>query len=312
VDVDAGPQKSDRSANWLVWKDVVVDGRKAVYGEAGTGAPVLFLHGWGLDQKAYKRGLSRLVAVGLRVIAPALPGFGGTPAMPDHNCTIGSYGAWLARFVEAVGVHEPVLVIGHSFGGGVGICLACDHPDKVRGLVLVNSIGASAWSRHGSVVYSMAQRPLWDWGLHFQADLWPLGQARRVLPVIVAEALPNIRHEPLAFWRSAQLARCADLTAQLETLKHRGLPIVVLWGSRDRIITRAAFDQMCDLLGKPDTVTVEGSHSWLIADPDAFGEVMTNVIGVAAMAQALPGSKRNADHEVNSLLTGERPRQPAS
>jgi len=306
------PQKPDRSANWLVWKDVVVDGRKAVYGEAGTGAPVLFLHGWGLDHKAYKRALSRLGAVGLRGMAPTLAGFGGTPAMHDHNCTIGSYGAWLARFVEAVGVHEPVLVIGHSFGGGVGISLACDYPDKVRGLVLVNSIGASAWSRHGSVVYSMAQRPLWDWGLHFPADLWPLGQARRVLPVIVAEALPNIRHEPLAFWRSAQLARCADLTPQLETLKHRGLPIVVLWGSRDRIITRVAFDQMCDLLGKPDTVTVEGSHSWLIADPDAFGEVMTNVIGVAAMAQALPGSKRNADHEVNSLLTGERARRRAS
>jgi hypothetical protein len=69
---------------------------------------------------------------------------------------------------------------------------------------------------------------------------------------------------------------------------------------------------MCDLLGQPDTVTVEGSHSWLIANPDAFGEVMTNVLGVAAMAQAQPGSKRNADREVNWLLTGERPRQRAS
>jgi len=38
---------------------------------------------------------------------------------------------------------------------------------------------------------------------------------------------------------------------------------------------------MCALLGDPHTVTVEGTHSWMIADPDAFGEVMTNVLAVA-------------------------------
>ena len=283
----------DPSAHWLTWKVVLVDGRRAVYGEAGSGPTVLFLHGWGLDHKAYKRALARLVAIGVRVVAPALPGFGGSAALTEPDYTISSYGAWVARFLDAIGVSEPVLAAGHSFGGGVAIAVAHDHPDRVRGLVLINSIGASCWVRDGSVIRSMAQRPLWDWGLHFQADLWPLRQARRVLPVMLAEAMPNVTRDPRAFLRSAQLARHANLTPQLEELKQRRLPVVVLWGSRDRIVTRDSFEQMCELLGEPNALTVEGGHSWLIADPDAFGEVMTNLVDVAAMASAMPKGKKS-------------------
>ena len=269
-----------------------------MYGEAGSGPPVLFLHGWALDHRAYKRALSRLVAAGVRVIAPALPGFGGSASLRDRQSTIGSYSAWVADFVDALGVNEPVLLIGHSFGGGVAIAFAHDYPDKVRGLVLVNSIGGSAWAKHGSVVRSMAERPLWDWGLHFQADIWPLRQARRVLPVIVAEALPNLTRDPRSFFQAAKLARSVDLTPQLETLRRRGVPIVLLWGSCDQIVTRACFEQMCELLGQPQSVVVEGYHTWLLVNPDAFGEVMTNVVDVAHMAQAEPPAKWHRGHQV--------------
>ena len=35
---------------------------------------------------------------------------------------------------------------------------------------------------------------------------------------------------------------------------------------------------MCTALGQPAVFTVPGSHSWMLADPDAFGEIMTNVL----------------------------------
>ena len=79
------PQDTPRGADWLTWKRIKVGTGSAMYGEAGTGSPVLFLHGWGLDHKVYKRALSRLVATGVRVLAPALPGFGGT--MPPVSYT---------------------------------------------------------------------------------------------------------------------------------------------------------------------------------------------------------------------------------
>ncbi|MGP8060000.1 MAG: alpha/beta fold hydrolase [Acidimicrobiales bacterium] len=276
--------RGPKGADWLTWKRTTVDGRTALYGEAGSGPPVLFLHGWGLDHKAYKRALSRLVAAGVHVLAPALPGFGGTAALPKESMSLSGYGEWAAQFLTAVGVDQPALVMGHSFGGGVAIVVAHDYPARVRALVLVNSIGGSAWTRRGSTIRSMAERPLWDWGIHFPADLLPVRQARRVLPVIIAEALPNIVRDPRAFFGAAGLVRRADLTAELDELRRRGLPVVVLWGQRDQLITRASFEDMCKTLGQPQRVTVPGTHAWLLADPDAFGEVMTNVVDVLGMA----------------------------
>ena len=133
---------------------------------------------------------------------------------------------------------------------------------------------------------SVAQRPLWDWGLHFPSDVLPLRQLRRVLPVILEAAVPNALRDPRAFWHAAAIARHADLTGELEELKDRRLPVVVLWGERDELVTRASFDALCESLGNPYSITVDGSHSWLIADPDAFGEIITNVIPVAMSAGA--------------------------
>ena len=60
---------------------------------------------------------------------------------------------------------------------------------------------------------------------------------------------------------------------------------MVLWGQRDHLITRDSFEDMCRALGDPDVVTVSGTHSWMLADPDEFGEVMTNVLDIIGMAE---------------------------
>jgi pimeloyl-ACP methyl ester carboxylesterase len=129
-------------------------------------------------------------------------------------------------------------------------------------------------------VRSLAQRPLWDWGLHLQADLLPWRQATRVLPVVLGDAIPNLVRNPGALWRVGHLARTADLTSELEELKHRGLPVVVLWGKDDHVLPPACLASLRAALGDPHVVTVDGKHSWLLSDPRAFGEVMTNVLGL--------------------------------
>jgi pimeloyl-ACP methyl ester carboxylesterase len=256
----------------LVWTRTTVDGRPALYGVAGEGLPVLFLHGWGLGQHAYKRALKRLAQRGCRVYAPALPGFGGTPDLPGEACSFEGYARWTNAFLDAVGVTEPVFLVGHSFGGGVSIKLAHDYPDRVRYLVLVNSLGGS-----------MAGRPLWDWGIHFPGDVFPFS-IRQVLPVVLEDALPNVIRNPRAMWKVANLARTSDLTLELEQIKDRKLPVVVLWGDKDKIIPKTAFDALCTAIGKEGAV-VDGTHSWLLADPDAFVEVITNDLEVAQMAR---------------------------
>lgn len=261
---------------------VTVLGRPVEYTVGGHGETVLFLHGWGLSHRTYEHALRLLTHNGLRVLAPSLPGFGTTARLPRAAESLTGYAHWADAFLRAVEVRGPAVVVGHSFGGGVAIQLAHDHPAHVRGLVLVNSIGGSAWTRDGSTVRAMKERPLWDWGLHFSRDLLPLRQLRRVVPVIVSTALPNLARDPRTFLRTAELARTADLTAELEELKRRRLPVAVLWGRDDRIVTEASTDALCEALEPADRITVPGGHGWMLADPEGFGEVMTNVLPIAA------------------------------
>jgi pimeloyl-ACP methyl ester carboxylesterase len=278
----------------LQWSTVEVDGRAVSFGEAGSGAPLLFLHGWGLGGRSYKRAMKRLVAQGLRVVVPSLPGFGGSADLPRHEFSLEGYGRWVWRFAEAVGIDQPVILLGHSFGGGVAIRAAVEAPDRVRLLTLVNSIGGSVWREGPKRSRRLADRPLWDWGIHFPFEL-TRRSALPVLRVIADDVARNVARNPSAFWRVGGLARRADLRLELEELKARGVPLVVVWGMEDRILPQASCDAIAAVTGTAPEY-VRGAHSWLIVDPDQFAEVMTNVLAVAAkVSEPPPAAERPRD-----------------
>jgi pimeloyl-ACP methyl ester carboxylesterase len=265
----------------MAWHNTRVQGRAASYGVAGDGPPVVFLHGWGLSHRTYRHGLERLVGSGVRVLAPALPGFGGTAGLPARTFSLAGYADWVADFLEEIGVDEPVTLVGHSFGGGVALLTAHDHPDRVDRLVLVNSIGGSVWATRGELPLLLADRPVWDWGLHLAAHALSVRSFSRVVPVIAADAVPNALLHPTLLWKVGRLARDANLAAELEELKHRRLPVVIVWGRDDSVLPWACAESLAVALGGPEVVTVPGNHSWLLADPSRFAEVITNIIGVA-------------------------------
>lgn len=270
----------------LTWKTVEVQGRPASYGEVGEGTPLVFLHGWALRESTYRRALGHLARRGIRVLAPSLPGFGGTAGLSHHDTTIAGYARWVVDFCRAVGLDPGVYVVGHSFGGGVGIRLAHDHPEWADLLVLVNSVGGAVWRRDGDGEHRpLANRPLWDWGLHLPYDLLRRSdEARKVLPVVLPDATRNLVRNPRGFLRAMNLARQADLRPELETLRRRGVPVVILWGSEDKLLPAESLDGLVDALGGEPQV-VSGSHGWLIADPECFAELMTNVVQVVEHAR---------------------------
>ncbi len=283
----------------VAWKRVVVYRRTAWYAVAGPedGIPTLFLHGWALAHLAYREALRRLARLGCRVWAPALPGFGGTAELSARHFSFDGF-AELGRRVRRRGGHRP------SRPSSSATRSAGEWPSGMRtttptGCAPSCSSTRSA-ARSGARVRSMAERPLWDWGLHFPSDVLPVRQLRRVVPVILEDAVPNLVRNPRAVWRVAQLARKADLTPELEELKRRALPVAVLWGDQDEVIPRSSFDALCTAIGATGEV-VHGTHSWLLADPDRFGEVMTNVVEVARVARSLEQPGRPHPHRLRSL-----------
>jgi 2-hydroxy-6-oxo-octa-2,4-dienoate hydrolase len=118
-------------------------GIKTNYLEAGAGPPVVLVHGSGPGVTAYANW--RLTIPGLaphfHVLAPDMAGFG----LSDKPGGVADMAAWvdqLIGFLDALGVGRAS-VVGNSFGGGIGIKLAADHPDRVDRLVLMGSVGIS-------------------------------------------------------------------------------------------------------------------------------------------------------------------------
>lgn len=275
--------RPESSGDLLEWTTVEVAGRPAWFGFGGSGPPVLFLHGWGLGSRTYRRALRRLTGMGRRVYAPALPGFGGTPGL-GPSATFADYAAWVDAFLDSVAVDEPAFVIGHSFGGGVATKLAHDHPERVSYLVLLNSVGGGTWMAGGGGM-PVSRRPLADWVTQFGRELLPIVPALQMLRTAAEDVVRNVRIDPWSVLHAGQLARTADLTPELAELGRRDLPVLPLTTHDDGVIPMAAFGALCDAMGR-DGVVVPGRHSWLLADPDAFGSVLENVLAVDEHSRA--------------------------
>lgn len=265
----------------LRWHRTTLDGRAAFYGDAGEGDPVVFIHGWGLTARSYAGALPAIARAGARVIAPALPGFGQSDPL-EGDYTFEKLAHWIADLLDHAGVDEPAFLVGHSFGGGVATAMAWHHPELTRSLVLVNSVGGSVWKRSTEGDRSMADRPLWDWGLRWPRE-WTSRDYRRVLPVVARDFLGNALTNLRAMRLAGELARTADLRDELAELARRGLPVTILWGDEDRVVPESTFLAMCEAAGAEGDIVAAAGHSWLLADPEGFGEVMTNSLTVHAM-----------------------------
>ncbi len=266
--------QSDGATRRVTWERVLVDDTLVRYAACGSGPPTLFLHGWGLRPHAYARAIEAMATAGCRVYAPALPGFGGTRELELSERSFAGYGRWLDRFATAVlPAGQPfALVAGHSFGGGVATAFAHARPDRCGGLLLVNAVGSPVWARYADELRTMVERPLWDWGLNFGADVVRSPAAVRTFASLVGDVASNLVHNPLGLVRTSGIARCADLVDEVATVAGQGTPVVVAWSDRDRVMSRAAFDDLRRAAGV-DGIVFEGSHAWLVADPAGFGEL---------------------------------------
>jgi pimeloyl-ACP methyl ester carboxylesterase len=262
------------------WRTADVHGATVRYLDAGRGEPFVFLHGWGLTPRSYAGGVTRLCQAGIRVIAPALPGFGGSSPVPLRETGVHAYAERIAEFVDDLDLPTPVFLAGHSLGGGVAIQLAVQRPDLVRSLTLVNSIGGSPGAI-GRRSEGMTSRPWWQWALAAAAEASPR-ELPRLLPGVVRDLVPNALRRPLSTAAGGYAALTADLADDARRLIASGLPVLFVWGDRDRLIAPGAFSRLESTM--PAEV-VAGRHSWVFTNPEAFSDLMHNALVVHAMLE---------------------------
>jgi pimeloyl-ACP methyl ester carboxylesterase len=263
-------------ATKATWRDVDVDGVPVRLMEAGEGDPLLFLHGWGLTPRSYADGITRLTRAGVKVMAPCLPGFGGSPGPGLRQVSMQAYAARIGRLLDVLGEEHPVFVAGHSFGGGVAIQLATDRPGRVRSLTLVNSVGGAPGRRTGMTDTSWLR---WAAGTLGELDTSGL---IRAAPSLLRDFLPTVVRRPATMALTARLALTASLADQVHGLVARGMPVLFIWSDSDRIVAPGALG---DVVTSLPAEVIEGRHGWLLTEPDDFATLMRNALIVHAMLE---------------------------
>lgn len=106
--------------------------------QAGTGAPILLIHGSLCDYRYWRWQVPALSA-DHRVIAPSLRGcWPDAHGHPQPGYAIGRHADDLARLLPALGIRDGVHVIGHSRGAHVALALAANAPGLCRSLTLAD------------------------------------------------------------------------------------------------------------------------------------------------------------------------------
>jgi pimeloyl-ACP methyl ester carboxylesterase len=117
---------------------VTVDGVRLHYIERGEGPPVVLLHGNVVTAEDFDTsGVLDLVAQRHRVIAFDRPGFGYSDRPHGSAWSAGTQAELIRDAFTVLGVNRPI-VLGHSWGAAVALALGLNHPDAVRGLVLLS------------------------------------------------------------------------------------------------------------------------------------------------------------------------------
>ena len=110
--------------------------------DVGVGEPVLLLHGSGPGVTAWANWRLTIPELSKqhRVIAPDLVGFGYTERPAQAEYSLDSWVNHSLGIMDSLGI-QKFSVVGNSFGGAIALALAIRHPDRVKRMVLMGSVG---------------------------------------------------------------------------------------------------------------------------------------------------------------------------
>ena len=234
--------------------------------DEGAGAPVLLLHGSGPGVSAlanWRLTLPALVAAGRRTIAPDLIGFGKTVPPTDHRYTMESWVEHVVALMDVLDLDTTDLV-GNSFGGALALRLAIEHPDRVRRLVLMGSVGVpfkitpgleTVWGYRASVegIRSVLDTFTYD-GAGITDDLAQLRYESSIVDG-ADQRFAAMFPAPRQRWVDAMASPDAEV---------RGVsaPTLLVHGRDDRVIPVATSQRLLELIPRADLHVFGQTGHW--------------------------------------------------
>jgi pimeloyl-ACP methyl ester carboxylesterase len=278
--------------------EVILHGAPVRFYRMGEGPPVVLVHGITSSSRTWRSVMPGLAERHM-VIAPDLLGHGRS-GKPRGDYSLGAYASGIRDLLALLGVGKAT-VVGHSLGGGIAMQFAYQFPERVERLVLVDSGGlgqevslmlraatvpgaglalalllSPATRRAGRAVGDVLGRL----GVHANAD--QRGVAEGIDSLADADARQAFVHTV----RSVIDPRGQRVDARDRLYLSAGVPTMLVWGERDRIIPISHGRQAHELMPKSRfEVFPRAGHFPFNDDPARFVEVMEDFIATTAPAR---------------------------
>ncbi|MCM1164078.1 MAG: alpha/beta hydrolase [Muribaculaceae bacterium] len=252
-------------------KDITLRGVKLHYTDSGDGNRTLVLmHGWGCDHTTLASIERTALASGWRVINVDFPGFGASQEPPEV-WGVEEYTLVIEDLISALKIDSPSL-LGHSFGGRVGILYASRHPE-VDKLILVDAAGIKprrTFSYYRKVYSFKALKWLMYLALGRKEAEQRLDARRaKAGSSDYAQASPMMR-------RILSKVVNEDLSDRLPLIK---APTLLIWGERDTATPIADARKMESLIPDAGLVAFDNcGHYSFLDNPTGFKAVLESFI----------------------------------
>ncbi|MGQ9425986.1 alpha/beta fold hydrolase [Gilvimarinus sp. F26214L] len=119
----------------ILLRTIESHGITARIADKGEGPLVLMLHGWPESWYSWRHQIRALAEAGYRAVAPDMPGYGSTQALPSvESYNVRELAAFVVGVIDAVGETEAILV-GHDWGAAIAWSTVQLYPHRFRALV---------------------------------------------------------------------------------------------------------------------------------------------------------------------------------
>jgi pimeloyl-ACP methyl ester carboxylesterase len=263
-------------------------GARVYYLHAGSGKPMLLIHGLVGSSANWRNNIAAL-AQHASVYAIDLVNMGKSQRIGGLDAGLMATANRIVAVMNALNLAEADIVA-HSHGGAVALMLAALHPSRVRRLILFAP--ANPYSRASDVmvrIYSTAWGRLLAWMLPYlptPIQRIALGQmyggAHRVVDRCMQEIIENLR-SPVTLRHVLCVIRCwcaemAILKSAIGRLKRT--PTLLVWGDLDYTVSLSSAIQLKRRLRASELIVLPGGgHSVFEETPEESNRIMLEWLG---------------------------------
>lgn len=251
-------------------QNILVDGVRLRYRDRGEGDPVVFVHGTPSYSYEWRDVVPQVEAAGYRAITYDLLGYGDSERPLDRDTSVGGQTELLVKLLDELGLEQPSLIT-HDIGGAIGQRIAVHHPDRLRRLMLIDTVSYDSWP---SVTWQRIIRERLDSYAAMSGDEFEAMLTRQLKMVVADEN--DMEGERLRAFLSPHRTAVgrtsffehqvrhydSKYTSELtERLRELTVPVRIVWGRHDKWQPTAYAEQLAaDIPGAELVVISDAGH----------------------------------------------------